>query len=163
MPRVKAEPIQPPAPVIRMRLPCSEAAACARSRASGGRSRKLSHAQGAGVGAEEVSSLMLFMPAVLPLCVRPGTSGAEATTAYRAASLYTAGGRGAGFRDFLRLPSAKENRSNRRTLPAKFMIFQPRIHLDVDPSNCGGVGKTEAGKSRPFPYRLSAIRMDILF
>jgi len=26
-------------------------------------------------------------------------------------------GRGAGFRDFLRLPSAKENRSNRRTLP----------------------------------------------
>jgi hypothetical protein len=37
-------------------------------------------------------------------------------------------GRGAGFRDFLRLPSAKENRNNRRTLPGT-------QRNEVDPSN----------------------------
>jgi len=37
--------------------------------------------------------------------------------------LYVKLGRGAGFRDFLRLRSAKENRSNRRTLPATFQDF----------------------------------------
>jgi hypothetical protein len=42
-------------------------------------------------------------------------------------------GRGAGFRDFLRSPSAKENRSNRRTLPIS--------SHKVDLSNCGEVRK----------------------
>jgi hypothetical protein len=56
------------------------------------------------------------------------------------------GGRGAGFRDFLRLPSAKENRSNRRTLPSI-----PEIH-NVDLSNPGGVGKQRPAMSRLFPW-----------
>ena len=34
-------------------------------------------------------------------------------------------GRGAGFRDFLRLSSAKENRSNRRTLPVTIYGVDP--------------------------------------
>jgi hypothetical protein len=43
------------------------------------------------------------------------------------ASLYLCyAGRGAGFRDFLRLPPAKENPSNRRTLPASQYFTQGR-------------------------------------
>jgi hypothetical protein len=43
-------------------------------------------------------------------------------------------GRGAGFRDFLRSPLAKENRSNRRTLPTS--------SYKVDLSNFGEVRKS---------------------
>jgi hypothetical protein len=57
-------------------------------------------------------------------------------------------GRGAGFRDFLRLPSVKENRSNRRTLPF------PEIR-DVDPSNPRGVGKAKAGHKPAFSLQES--------
>jgi hypothetical protein len=72
--------------------------------------------------------LLLFMSALLPLCVRPRTSGVQATTVYRAASLYTVGrGGAAGFRDFLRLPSAKENRSNRRAPLVPPTRLTPRI------------------------------------
>jgi hypothetical protein len=53
-------------------------------------------------------------------------------------------GRGAGFRDFLRSPSAKENRSNRRTLPIS--------SHKVDLSNCGEVRKPgPVDQRRPFP------------
>jgi hypothetical protein len=53
-------------------------------------------------------------------------------------------GRGAGFRDFLRLPSAKENRSNRRTLPIS--------SHKVDLSNFGEVRNAgPAHLCRPFP------------
>jgi hypothetical protein len=53
-------------------------------------------------------------------------------------------GRGAGFRDFLRSPSAKENRSNRRTLPTS--------SHKVDLSNFGEVRKSgPANQCRPFP------------
>ena len=49
-------------------------------------------------------------------------------------------GRGAGFRDFLCLPSAKENR---RTLPASV-----REGLTLTPRITEGWGKTEAGRSQ---------------
>jgi len=54
-------------------------------------------------------------------------------------------GRGAGFRDFLRLPSAKENRSNRRTLP----ISSHKVDLSI----CGEVRNSgPVEPRRPFPY-----------
>jgi hypothetical protein len=92
-----------------------------------------------------------------PLCGRPRMTGkAEATAVLQSASLLTAlrigsqglqnwAGRGAGFRDFLCLPSAKENRSNRRTLPLSFERNK------VDPSNLEGWGKRRPAGRRPFP------------
>ena len=59
-------------------------------------------------------------------------------------------GRGAGFRDFLRSPSAKENRSNRRTLPTS--------SHKVDLSNFGEVRKSgPANLCRPFPCTLLSL------
>lgn len=98
---------------------------------------------------------MLRFGTFFPLCGTPKLTGNEATTVLRIASLFTAvlrsssqgnrngAGRGAGFRDFLCLPSAKENRSNRWTFPG----FSSRIN-DVDPSNYGGVGKNR-GRLQP--------------
>src|ERR1700689_3323757 len=62
------------------------------------------------------------------LCGRPRTSGVQATPGLRAASLRNVGrGGAAGFRDFLRLPSAKENRSNRRAPLVPPTRLTPRI------------------------------------
>src|ERR1700730_18375910 len=56
-------------------------------------------------------------------------------------------GRGACFRDFLCLPPAKENRSNRRT-------FSALVHesTTLTPRITEGWGKKRAARARPFPY-----------
>jgi hypothetical protein len=87
--------------------------------------------------------LMLFMSALLPLCVRPRTSGAEATTLCLAASLYKLG------REGQRVFAISSAYRRPRRIAATDGLLSPTY--DVDPSNCGGVGKTKAGWSRPFP------------
>ena len=54
-------------------------------------------------------------------------------------------GRGAGFRDFLRLPSAKENRN------AADGLFPPQcLSVDVALRSSEGVGQIQAGNSPAF-------------
>src|SRR5271170_5948162 len=107
---VKAEPIQPPAPVTRIRLPANDDAAFARSRTSGGRWRKLSQAHAAEFcEPHPVVVMSCFWLTLFPLCCRDSIRAPKPTVGNPQASLYRGAmrifsmlgkwvGRGAGFR-----------------------------------------------------------------